>query len=93
MPDTVQDYEKELAEERDEKYGRLTVTGASHEKVVDAVNREDFPDFEDCLQVQCAKKIKADYIITRNVSDYVCSNVQAVTPKEFAEKMEQGRGR
>lgn len=68
----------------------LSVTGASHEKVVDAVNREDFPDFEDCLQVQCAKEIKADYIITRNVSDYVCSDVKAVTPKEFAEKIGQG---
>lgn len=61
----------------------LTVTGASHEKVVDAVNREDFSDFEDCLQVQCAKEVKADYIVTRNVNDYICSDVKVLTPKEF----------
>lgn len=61
----------------------LTVTGASHEKVVDAVNREDFSDFEDCLQVQCAKEVKADYIVTRNVNDYIGSDVKVLTPKEF----------
>lgn len=35
----------------------LTVVSASHDKVVDAINREEFSDFEDCLQVQCAKEV------------------------------------
>jgi len=66
----------------------LTVAGASHEKIVDAINREDFPDLEDCLQVQCAREIQADYIVTRNVNDFAHSEIEAVTPKEFIKKME-----
>lgn len=61
----------------------LTVVGASHEKIVDAINREDFPDFEDCLQVQCAREIRADYIVTRNEEDFAHSEIEAVTPEEF----------
>ena len=66
----------------------LTVVSASHEKVVDAINRQDFSDFEDCLQMQCAKEIQADYIITRNVNDYLCSDIEAISPKRFLEIME-----
>lgn len=66
----------------------LTVVSASHEKVVDAIKREDFSDFEDCLQMQCAKEIKADYIVTRNVNDYICSDVPAITLEKFLEIME-----
>ena len=65
----------------------LTVAGASHEKIVDAINREDFPDFEDCLQVQCEKEIHADYIVTRNVNDFTHSEIKAITPGEFIKKM------
>ncbi len=65
----------------------LTVVSASHEKVVDAINREDFSDFEDCLQMQCAKEIKADYIITRNVKDYIHSDIEAISPDRFLEIM------
>ncbi len=35
----------------------LQVTGASHESVCYAIERDDFPDFEDCLQDECAKEI------------------------------------
>lgn len=61
----------------------LSVAGASHEKVVDAIHQENFTDFEDCLQVQCAKEVRADYIVTRNVNDFIHSGIKAVTPKEF----------
>lgn len=67
----------------------LTVVSASHEKVVDAINREDFLDFEDCLQLQCAKEIQADYIITRNANDYRYSDVEAITPEQFMEIKEK----
>lgn len=67
----------------------LTVVSASHEKVVDAINREDFLDFEDCLQLQCAKEIQADYIITRNANDYRYSDVEAITLEQFMEIMEK----
>ncbi len=48
-------------------------------------------DFEDCLVARCAEKIKADYIVTRNVKDFRGSSVEAVTPEElFARLDEQG---
>ena len=66
----------------------LRVTGASHEKVCDAIEYTEFSDFEDCLQYECAKEISADYIITRNVQDFRYSEVKAVTPKEFLDMVE-----
>ena len=61
----------------------LQVTGASHERVCNAILREEFSDFEDCLQDECAKEVKADYIITRNVQDFYHSEVPAITPEDF----------
>ena len=40
-------------------------------------------NFEDALQSCIAKDIKADYIITRNVSDFNKSKVKAITPHDF----------
>lgn len=40
-------------------------------------------DFEDALQSATAERIYADYIITRNVRDFVKSNVMAFTPSEL----------
>lgn len=65
----------------------LHVTGASHEKVCDAIECKEFSDFEDCLQYECAREISADYIVTRNVKDFQHSNVKAITPKELMENI------
>jgi predicted nucleic acid-binding protein len=40
-------------------------------------------DYEDAIQEVCAKKVKADYIITRNVKDFAKSRVKSVSPEEF----------
>ena len=61
----------------------LQVTGVSHEEVLKAIAKEEFRDFEDCLQDKCAKSKGARYIITRNVEDFVGSEVPAVSPQEF----------
>lgn len=46
-------------------------------------------DFEDCLVARCAEKIKADYIVTRNVKDFRSSSVEAVTPEELFDRLEK----
>jgi predicted nucleic acid-binding protein len=43
----------------------------------------DFTDYEDALQARCAKRIKAEYIVTRNSTDYKNSPVPAITPDDF----------
>lgn len=48
----------------------------------------NFKDFEDALQTQCAKKIKAEYIITRNSKDFEDKSVKVITPKDFLNKIE-----
>ena len=40
-------------------------------------------DFEDAVQTVIAKRIDADYLITRNIKDYEGGEIKAVTPKEF----------
>ena len=44
-------------------------------------------DFEDALQAVMAWRLGADYIITRNVSDYEGSPVPAISPEELLKKM------
>ena len=65
----------------------LKVTGASHSRVRSALMRENFKDFEDCLQDECAKEVQADYIITRNVTDFAYSDTKAITPEDFLQKI------
>lgn len=40
-------------------------------------------DFEDALQSQSARRIHADFIVTRNVRDFVNSSVPAITPEDL----------
>lgn len=61
----------------------LTVTGATHEQVREAVNNFNFHDFEDCLQDECAVHINADYIVTCNTKDFKQSKTMVVTPDAF----------
>lgn len=64
----------------------LKVTGASHEKVLNALGQNDFEDFEDCLQEKCAEEAGAECIITRNTEDYRNSSIQVETPHDFLGK-------
>ena len=45
-------------------------------------------DFEDAVHMCQAKRIGADYIITRNVKDFKDSPVPAVSPEEFLDIMQ-----
>ena len=42
-----------------------------------------FNDYEDALQSVCAKRINADYIVTRNTKDFKNSPIKAITPEEI----------
>ena len=43
----------------------------------------EMKDFEDALIAACAKRIKADYILTRNTRDFANSPIHGITPKDF----------
>ena len=65
------------------------VVSIDQQKIITALQNREFKDFEDCLQVECAKSIKADYIITRDAKDFANSEILCLTPEEFCNKFEE----
>lgn len=59
------------------------------EKISKALLNKNFKDFEDCLQVECAEEVEADYIITRDKNDFSESQIPTVTPAEFCKLFEE----
>ncbi len=68
----------------EENLSFLQVVGISPEDAQRALQQR-WTDFEDCMVAQCAQKVKADYIVTRNVKDFQRSTVEAVTPEQLFE--------
>lgn len=46
------------------------------------------PVFEDSVQLQTAYRVRAEFIITRNVKDFLKSSIPAYTPLEFLERID-----
>jgi len=65
----------------------IDVAGILKKQVIDALADKDFDDFEDRLQVECAKLVNADYIVTRNIADFSFSPVPSILPEDFLKKM------
>lgn len=61
----------------------LAIENIDSVKVIAALKNSAFVDLEDCLQSDCAEKVKADYIITRNIKDFEISEVPAILPEDF----------
>ncbi|MCL1807358.1 MAG: PIN domain-containing protein [Oscillospiraceae bacterium] len=76
---------------KDKAAAKETVAGLLKVFLTAPVDRTDLlnaltvgiEDYEDALIAVCAKRIKADYIITRNVKDFQSSPVNPLTPEEF----------
>jgi hypothetical protein len=61
----------------------FTVIGIDNVKLIDALNDTGFDDFEDCIQAKCAVAFDADYIITRNIKDFVNAQVKCLDSDTF----------
>lgn len=55
------------------------------ESIIDNAINSQAPDFEDAIQYFSAKDIKADYIVTNNIKDFLFSNIKVLTSKEFVQ--------
>lgn len=42
----------------------------------------DMKDYEDAVQSSCAERMKADYIVTRNLKDFEKSDIPAISPSD-----------
>jgi len=70
-------------------FNMLEIVQIDSEKIRSAILNKEFKDFEDCLQVECAKSIQADYIVTRDAKDFENSEIKCLTPEEFCNKFEE----
>ncbi|MDE7198937.1 MAG: PIN domain-containing protein [Lachnospiraceae bacterium] len=59
------------------------ISDLNAEKIILAIDNEQFLDFEDCLQEECAVAETVDYIVTRNLADFKQSKVKVIEPDEF----------
>ena len=69
----------------------LIVTGATQERIKEAIQNRDFKDFEDCLQDECAQTVNAEYLVTCNIKDYANAKTKAVTPDVFLSVLNPGK--
>ena len=65
----------------------LSIVDIDEEKIISSLENEEFTDFEDCLQDECAEEIRADYIVTRDMNDFTKSKIPAITPSDFVKLM------
>jgi len=70
-------------------FDMLSVSGIDEKTLLPALDRENFKDFEDCLQDECAVAVSADYVVTRNVKDFINGKVTALTPEDFLQEYQK----
>lgn len=63
----------------------MGVVSVSKTDIEKAMSLPEFKDLEDALQMQCLKKVKGEFIITRDDKFQKTSN-KAISPKEFIQK-------
>jgi predicted nucleic acid-binding protein len=66
----------------------VDVVDVKKSDIIGAFNSE-MTDCEDAVQALCAKRNRADYIITRNVSDFSKSFVPAILPCDVLKLLKQ----
>ena len=63
----------------------------NEKRIIAALENEMFSDFEDGLQEECAVASMADYLVTRNPSDFKHSRIKVILPNEFLRKMQENK--
>ena len=69
----------------------LDIIGFTKQEAIFALDRNDFQDYEDCLQDESALNINADYIITRNIKDYTTAKTPAILPEDFVKIIREAK--
>ena len=62
--------------------GIINIAAVDGDIIIDALNA-GWDDFEDCVQYFTGKSIAADYIVSRNTSDFSAGTITTITPKDF----------
>ena len=67
----------------------IDVVGIQKKQIIDTLTNDEFTDFEDRLQFECAQTINAHYIITRNIADFPNSPIPVILPEDFLKIIEE----
>lgn len=91
IPNIVYIMRKELdAEKTKEILGNLSLIFTIADLRADDLKKAadmNFKDYEDAVQSACAARIKANYIVTRNIKDFTESKVAAIKPSELFDRI------
>ena len=63
----------------------VSIAGIDETCIKNALN-SSWKDFEDAIQHEASVQIGADYLVTRNVSDFKSSFTEVITPTEFLKR-------
>lgn len=63
----------------------MSVVPETQQVILRALNREEWRDIEDALQMQCAKEAGVEYIVTQNLKDFQTSDVKAICEEKCCE--------
>lgn len=75
----------EIAKQTMEKmYNLFGILDVTKEDCIQAL-ASSISDYEDAVVCEVAKRSKLDYIITRNIKDYMNGDVKAILPDDFIE--------
>ncbi|MDR2579756.1 MAG: PIN domain-containing protein [Fibromonadaceae bacterium] len=61
-------------------------------QIVQALKNDNMDDFEDALQLECAKEFNADYFVTRDLSGFANMGVAVISPEAFIKEFEKQEG-
>ena len=64
----------------------LEIVGVGKTDILNAI-KLGLSDFEDSLAAQCAKQVKAEYIVTRDISEFANSPVPVKEPADFLKQL------
>ena len=55
-------------------------------QIIKALLNSKIGDFEDALQLECAREFNADYIVTRDPKHFKGSEIETISPSEFVKR-------
>jgi len=60
----------------------FSIVSIDEENLKRSLLNKEFKDVEDCLQMECGRSANVTYIVTRNVKDFVGSDIPCLAPDE-----------
>ena len=64
----------------------IDIVPTGRHQIIQALQNDAIDDFEDALQLECAKEFNADFIVTRDPEHFIKSEIETISPSEFVEK-------